>query len=100
MSILPRTEEDNMNDNASLDAGTLRQWMLGTFGAQVVLTALYQMTLSMSMLTVETGFNWVTIFSRVHATLQPALSVCRSVGRSVGRSRLAFFVILRHFKSF
>ena len=39
-----------------------------------------------------------TFFSRVHATLQPTLSVCRpvrrSVGRSVGRSRLAFLLPL------
>ena len=31
------------------------------------------------------------IFSRVHATLQPALSVGRSVGRSVGPSHFTFF---------
>ena len=34
------------------------------------------------------------IFSRVHATLQPALSVGRSVGWSVGRSNFTFFMIL------
>ena len=49
------------------------------------------------------NFNFV--FSRVHVTLQPTLSVCRMVGRSVGRSvTLSFFspfyVILSHFKSF
>ena len=33
------------------------------------------------------------VFSRVHATLQPALSVGRSVGRSVGHV-LLFFMIL------
>ena len=33
------------------------------------------------------------IFSRVHATLQPALSVCPSVGWSVGHV-LLFFMIL------
>ena len=31
------------------------------------------------------------IFSRVHATLQPALSVRLSVGWSIGRSRFTFF---------
>ena len=31
-------------------------------------------------------FQEAVIFSRVHATLQPALSVGRSVGPSVGRS--------------
>ena len=36
------------------------------------------------------------IFSRVHATLQPALSVCRSVGWSVRPSRLAFFAAPAH----
>ena len=34
------------------------------------------------------------IFSRVHATLQPALSVGRSVSWSVGPSHFTFFMIL------
>ena len=34
------------------------------------------------------------VFSRVHATLQPALSVRPSVGRSVGRSHFTFIMIL------
>ena len=34
------------------------------------------------------------VFSRVHATLQVTLSVCRSVGLSVGRSHFAFFAFL------
>ena len=45
------------------------------------------------------------LFSRVHATLQPTLSVCRSVGRSVGPSVTlcffsSFYVILGYFTSF
>ena len=36
-------------------------------------------------------------FSRVHATLQPALSVRLSVGLSVGRSRLAFLAFMGGF---
>ena len=45
-----------------------------------------------------------SIFSRVHATLHPALSVRPSVCRSVGPSHFYFFLIhfiaLSHFKSF
>ena len=49
--------------------------------------------------------NLFKLFSRVHATLWPTLSVCRSVGPSVGPSvTLSFFspfyVVLSHFKSF
>ena len=41
-------------------------------------------------------YVWRCIFSRVHATLQPALSVCQSVGRSVCPSvTLSFFRRLR-----
>ena len=38
------------------------------------------------------GFKavFLSFFSRVHATLQPTLSVCRLVGRSVGRWHFAF----------
>ena len=38
------------------------------------------------------------IFSRVHATLQPTLSVCRSVGPSV--TLRFFFVVLHHITAF
>ena len=41
------------------------------------------------------------VFSRVHATLQPTLSVCRSVGLSVTLSFFSpFYVIISHFKLF
>ena len=44
---------------------------------------------------------WLVNFSRVHATLLPALFVCMSVGWSVGLSvTLSFFVVFCHFKSF
>ena len=36
----------------------------------------------------------MVIFSRVHATLQPALSVGRLVGRSVGHTLLFFMILL------
>ena len=39
------------------------------------------------------------IFSRVHATLQPALSVRRSGGRSIGSSNFIFFGFLRSMAS-
>ena len=51
---------------------------------------------------IRVGFQIHVVFSRVHATLQPALSVHLSVRRSVGQTLLfyyfkLFFVILSHF---
>ena len=44
----------------------------------------------------DLGSRVTGLFSRVHATLQPALSICRSVRRSVGPSvTLSFFRHLR-----
>ena len=42
----------------------------------------------------QRAVRWCRFFSRVHATLQPALSVGWLVGRSVGRSHFTFFMIL------
>ena len=45
-------------------------------------------------------FTNFPVFSRVHATLHPALSVGRLVGRSVGWSHFTFFITftsLSHF---
>ena len=38
----------------------------------------------------------IAFVSRVHATLQPALSVSRSVGRLVGDTLLFFMILLPH----
>ena len=43
-------------------------------------------------------FSFFVVFSRVHATLQPALSVRRSVGPTL--LFLLLLVILSHFRSF
>ena len=39
-------------------------------------------------------FYQQSLFSRMHAILQPALSVCLSVGQSVRRSHLAFLEVM------
>ena len=45
-------------------------------------------------------FHTIKIFSRVHATLHPALSICTSVRWSVGPAHFFFFYQFYFFKSF
>ena len=61
----------------------------------MMMMMMMMMVMMMIMMMMTMMMSLMTVFSRMHATLPPALSVGRSVRPLVGPSRLAFFWRLR-----